>query len=293
MPAELPENVLRQLSPAQVRWYAVKAGWKPVDAVKRPVIVLNHPTDDLAQLQIPTAGSERERAFLMGEAVHQLAAAQQRPAREVLHDLAMPPADVVRLQMESRDAEGGTLPLDEGLRLLEGGRDLLLAAACSAHQPQAYFLRQTYAPAQEFLRACRVGQTEQGSYVATILAPVPPEVASLFDNGAEASDFRQEPYERRVTPFLMQALQVLRGAMDRARPEDVLQAVSQGVSANLCEALAAMAPSDPHAALRIGVSWSPHRRRVPREMPQRVAFSQGEFPFFREVGRRLRESWNE
>src|SRR6185369_3111450 len=106
----------------------------------------------------------------------------------------------------------------------------------------------------------------------------------------EALDFSQEPYERRVMLLLMQALHVLRGAMDRAKPEDVLQGVSQGVSANLCEALALMAPSHQRAALRIGVAWSPHRRRTPKEISQRISFSHTEFPFFREVGRRLRES---
>jgi hypothetical protein len=268
MAADLPEALLRQLIPAQVRWFAVQAGWRPVEGVKRPVIVLSHPTDDLAQLQIPIAGSDRERAFLMGEAVRQLAVSQKRSAGELLNDLAMPPSDVLRLQMESRDAESGTLPLEEGLRLLEGGRDLLMAAACSAHHPQAYFPRQSYAPAQDFLRSCRVGQTERGSFVATILAPVTPEVApSLFDNGQEAFDLFQEPYERRVTPLL---------------------GVSQGVSANLCEALGAMGPFDLTAALRIGISWSPNRRRVPVAIHQ-LAFSHAELPFVREVGRRLRE----
>lgn len=99
MAAELSEALLRQLSPAYVRWYAIQAGWKPVEGVKRSVIVLNHPTDDLTQLQIPTAGSERERAFLMGEAVLRLADMQKRQPSEVLYDLAMPPADVLRLQM--------------------------------------------------------------------------------------------------------------------------------------------------------------------------------------------------
>jgi len=102
MAADLPEALLRQLIPSQVRWFAVQAGWRPVEGIKRPVIVLNHPTDDLAQLQIPIAGSDRERAFLMGEAVRQLAETQKRSARELLNDLAMPPSDVLRLQMESR-----------------------------------------------------------------------------------------------------------------------------------------------------------------------------------------------
>src|SRR5438093_4255183 len=146
MAVDLPETLLRQLDPAQVRWYAVQAGWKPVTGTKRPVIVLNHPTDELTQLQIPTAGSDRERAFLMGEAVRRLAEEEQRSPWEVLDDLTALHADTLRLRVESRDAEAGTLPLEEGLRLFQGGRDLLLAAACSAHQPQAYYPRQTYTP---------------------------------------------------------------------------------------------------------------------------------------------------
>jgi hypothetical protein len=108
-----------------------------------------------------------------------------------------------------------------------------------------------------------------------------------YDNGIV--DLAQEPYERRVTLLLMQALELLRGALDRAKPEDVLHGVSQGISANLCEALAAMAPSDVYATLRIGISWSPNRRKVPSAIPHRVTFSHTEFPFVREVGRRLRE----
>jgi hypothetical protein len=290
MAADLPETLLRQLSAARVRWYAVQAGWKPVEGVKRPVIVLNHPTDDLTQVQIPTAGSDRERVFMMAEVVRQLAEAEKRPPREVLHDLVMPPADVVRLQVESRDAETGSLPLEEGLRLLEAGRDLLLAAACSAHQPQAYYPRQSFTAAQDFLRSCRVGQTERGSFVATILAPAIPDVApSLFDNGEAPVDPQLEPYERRVTLRLMQALQTVRGALDHGKAEEVLEGVSNGVSANLCEALAAMSPADTRALVHIAIAWSHSRPRIPATLPRRVTFAHFDFPIVREAGRRLRE----
>lgn len=291
MPVDLPDTLLRQLDPSRVRWYAVQAGWKPVEGIKRPVIVLNHPTDELTQLQIPTAGGDRERAFLMGEAVRRLAEAEKRSALEVLQDLTALHADVLRLQVESRDAEAGTLPLEEGLRLFQAGQDLLLAAACSAHQPQAYYLRQTFASAQDFMRECRVGQTERGSFVATILAPVIPEAApSLFDGGESPLDWGQEPYERRVTLLLMHALQAVRAALDHGKPEEVLHGVSQGVSANLCEALAAMSLADARALVHIGISWSRNRPRIPNRIPRRVTFAQFEFPIVRDAGRRLRQS---
>jgi hypothetical protein len=289
MPADLSDALLRHLSPAQVRWYAILAGWRPVDGVKRPVFVLNHPTDDLTQIQVPTAGSEKEVGFLMGEAVRQLAAFEQRPAREVLADLSLPPADVLRLRVESREAESGTVPLDEGLRLFQAGRDLLLAAACSAHQPQAYFRSQSYAPAQEYLRSCRLGQTEAASFAATIVAPVTPELApSLFDALEAEPEPANEPYERRVTLLLMQALQTLRVTLDHGRSEELLRSVPQGVSANLCDALASMCPADVQATLHVSITWSRNRARVPRRISNRVAFAQSEFAILREAGRRLK-----
>jgi hypothetical protein len=42
--------------------------------------------------------------------------------------------------------------------------------------------RQSVAEAADFVRSCRIGQTERGSYVAAILAPVPPNLTpSLLD----------------------------------------------------------------------------------------------------------------
>jgi len=157
MRPELPEQTLQRLNPSTVRWYAVQAGWKPVSGVKRPVIVLNHPTDELIQIQIPTGGSEREVGYLMRHVLERLAEMENRPARDVLNDLLLGPTDRLRLAVESTGTESGTLPVEEGLRLFQGGRDLLLAAACSAHQPQAFYPRQSFTEAQEFIRRCRFG----------------------------------------------------------------------------------------------------------------------------------------
>jgi hypothetical protein len=65
--------------------------------------------------------------------------------------------------------------------------------------------------------------------------------------------------------------------------------VPEGVSANLCEALASMTPASTQGSLEIGMSWSRSRPRVPAALPQHVTFAQGEFAIIREAGRRLRE----
>lgn len=288
MSSDLPERLLRQLNPTNVRLYALQDGWKPVPGVQRPVIVLNHPTDDLAQLHIPTAGNDREYVHLMAEVVQSLAESEHRPLRDVLNDLMLPPADKLRLRVQSREAESGTLPLLEGLSLFQGGHDLLLASACSARQPQAYHPRQSYTEAQDFIRQCRFAQTEPGSYLATIITPVPPQLSNGLFKDPVDEEWTDEPYERRVTLMLMQSLQTIRGAIEQGNADAILRGVSLGISSNLCDALASMAPADSQAMLQIGMLWSRARPRIPKRILPQVSFAQSEFAIVREAGRRLR-----
>ena len=182
------------------------------------------------------------------------------------------------------------MPLGEGLKLLQSGRDLLLAAACSAHQPQSSYARQTFAPAQDFLKSCRLGQTERGSFVATILAPVPAKGPSLFA-AEEVDTLATAPYERRATLLLMQGISNIRSALDQASPERVVENVEQGVSANLCEALIAINLFDSRSSLEVRMLWSRTRPPVPETVPSRVSFTQSEFPYIEAAGRALREQF--
>ena len=290
MASDIPEDLLLSLQPAQVRLYAVQAGWKQISTKNPSVILLNHPTDELEQIRVPLNGSSRDRAFLMYEAIRTLAESEHRSLREVWSDLAAPSADQLQVRMVSRDAEAGTLPLAEGLNLFQGGRDLLLAAACSAHRPQAIFPRPGFALAQEFLRSCRLGQTARESYAVTILAPIPPELSLALKSPAETEDdLSGVPYERRVTLLLMLGLQRLRDGINLGTPERVLNSVSQGVSANLCDAVATMAPTDPQAYLQIRMRWSRSRAQVTERIPVQVSFAQSEFSVIREAGQFLRD----
>lgn len=158
-----PASLLKAVTPHALRLYAQASGWQRVEGVNGDFAVYAKPETPMRQLIVPLDEQFDDYAERVAEAIHRLAEFDHRSAGEVLNDLTVPPADVLRLRMQSREADSGTLPLEEGLRLLQGGRDLLLAAACSAHQHQAYYPRQTFAPAQEFLRSCRIGQTERGS----------------------------------------------------------------------------------------------------------------------------------
>lgn len=288
-------EAVRHLSPSQVHWYAVRGGWIPVDGGKWPGRILNHPTDGLTQILLPATGAQRDAAGLMTEAVRRLAAFEKRTPADIVAAVTFDQADVLRFRVRSRSADAGTIPLDYGLRFLQGGRDMLLAAACSELQPQTYFPRKSFSQASDFLKSCRIGQSERGSYIATILTPVPPALEAppkpaipFPGDGAEFA-WADEPFPRRVTLRLMTALTTVRNGLADSRPADLLDRVADGVSSNLCAALADLAPpEDEDAEIEIGVAWSRSRPRVPAAAAARVTFAKSDLVFVEEVARRLK-----
>lgn len=289
---KLPKDQMAALRFEDVRAYLISHGWRlDKDASAEGMGLFRLPDESDAEILLPLQRDWNDYAERMAEAVATLAAVEERAIGQVINDLSGPEADVLRFRIIAPNTTLGTLPLNDGLRLLQGSRDLLLAAACSAHQHQAYYPRQTFNEALEFLHGCRLGQTERGSYVATLIAPVPAELPSLPfpDDLKEEEWMAAEPYPRRVMLQLASGLRFVRRAIQAGKPADILQGVPAGVSANLCEALAVMAPSSEQATLEIRTTWSRSRLRVPSSLPQNVAFTQGEFALINEVGRRLRE----
>ena len=68
--------------------------------------------------------------------------------------------------------------------------------------------------AREYLRQMRLGQTEQGSFVVTLLSPVvPPPMQLTFDLGPEELP-EDDSIERRMTKHLAGALKAARKAIE-------------------------------------------------------------------------------
>lgn len=287
---KLPKEELSALRPEDVQLYLTSHGWKKEPAAPTAkATVYRYPDQPDAEVVLPQTRELADYALRMGDVAQMLAAVEQRPLREVVLDLSVPPADVIRFGIIAPEALLGTLPLDEGIRLVQGGREILLAAACSAHRPQPFYPRQSFKEAVDFLATCRLGQTERGSFVATIIAPVPPLLDDSLFSFADAPSIETEPFARRATLRLMSGLKVFQDSIQAGAPDQILKGVDAGVSANLCEAIASVKPPGDQSSLQIRVSWARSRPNIPKKIPQRLAFSQAAFPIIEEVGRRLRE----
>jgi hypothetical protein len=287
---KLPRDQVAALRPRDVQLYLVSRGWIPDPAESSPDAALfRQPDLGDAEVLLPLRRELGDYVPRMSEAVLALAVVERRSPLEVLSDLSGPPSDVLRLRVSAPDATLGNLPLDEGLQLLRGGRDMLLSAACSTIRPQAFHPEMSLKQPNDFIKSCRLGQTERGSFVATIITPVPPALHQENLPGLDGFVDVQEPFARRVTTRLMSSLEIVDDAVRSARLDPILGGIENGVSANLCEAMVAMRPEGDQSRLDISMSWSRSRPRVPDHVPKIVSFAQEDFPIIEEAGRQLRE----
>lgn len=287
---QLSTDQVASLRPRDVQLYLVSRGWTVIEQeTTHDASIYRLSTRTDAEVLLPLRRDLGDYALRMADVVQILGIVEKRPILDVLNDLSAPPSDILRLRVQAPQATLGNLPLDEGLQLLRGGRDMLLSAACSVDRPQAFHPEKSLKRASDFIKGCRLGQTERGSFVATIIAPIPPSLDQDLHFGDDEFQVATEPFPRRVTTRLMNSLDLVDQAVKTARLEPILNGVDEGVSANLCEAVAAMRPSGDQSQVDIRMSWSRSRPRVPNGIVQAVSFSQADFPMLLEAGRRLRE----
>lgn len=153
---QLPLDQIAALRGEDVQLYLVSHGWKRDDVASTILGSVYHfPALPDAEMLLPNRRDLVDYVDRMADIVEMLAAVENRSVWQVLADLSGPPADVLRLQVTTPDTTLGTLPIDEGIRLIEGVRSLLLASACSARQAAAFFPRLAYKEAVEFLQTCQ------------------------------------------------------------------------------------------------------------------------------------------
>src|SRR6202042_440936 len=106
--------------------------------------------------------------------------------------------------------------------------------------------------------------------------------------GLDAGRFElEQPFPRQVTTRLMSSLGLVSQAIQDGKAARLLDAVTEGVSANLCDALVMMKPAGDESCLDVQVTWSRARPHLPVDVPRSVSFPHEQFAVIEEVGRQL------
>jgi hypothetical protein len=131
------KEILEFPRPINIRDYAMAKGWIPLDRSPKGLMVLKSPTEELTQLLIPKSADVKDYADFVEAIVARLADFEQRSPTAILADLMHPFSDTVRFRIFTDSNTIGSIPLADGLSLLEGAKKSLASAACSVIQRQS------------------------------------------------------------------------------------------------------------------------------------------------------------
>ena len=275
-------DLLVAVSPMALSAYASVAGWIKVETFGDHSDVYNG--SGLPEIIVPRTQSLGDYADIVARLIDIFAQVAEVDESTLYNDLIVADRDVIRARADNADSDG-SVDISEGADLVSGARDMLLAVACSLDEPKAIYRIGANKEANEILRRMRLGQTERGSFVVTLLTPViPPQLQEPL---LPDMDFGDDPLHRRLTRRLAHALSEVREATERASVgyrEAFEKSVSAGTSANLCEALAKMI--EPFPVLDVSMTWARTRpMKSPRDV---VRFSKDDVPILREAARSFR-----
>lgn len=284
-------DTLRSLKPLELVQYLRAKGWQQDSELGTKATLWVRPDGGADEIVLPRRRDFGDFDLRMSEVLKTLAKTEARSQLDILRDVQTASADLVRLRAPARDAVDGSLAIDSAVSFVESARDLMLAAACAAIDKRSYFATRKAQQATDYLQRVRMGQTERGSFVLTILSPVPPTLKS--EQGALFPVEPQEPYERAVTRTLAQSLAAVSAAAETAAAQGNMQpfidAVQWGVSANLCDAIVRISHVSINEGVDVAIAWSPSRM-VAAETPHRIRLQGDAIPLIEEAGRLFRET---
>jgi hypothetical protein len=283
----LDKLALEAISPPGLRAYLTYEGWHKIESFGSFSEIYGNPRlAEKQELVVPVTRGIADYASSIAAALSFIAKVEDRGELAVYGDLMRADKDVVRVRALEAD-DDGSIGVDIGVEIVQHARDLMASAACAAFDPRRAYHLGKVQQAEEYMRRVRLGQTEQGSFVITLLAPMPPDLSassqiSLWPN------IDEEPYERKVTRVLTEALHSARGAIIESNRGDGLKAfidaVSKGVSANLCEAISAIIEQANGA--EVSVTWAKTR---PTPKPRdSIFFNRDDGEILKEAARQFR-----
>ena len=268
------EASLRLISPAALNGYVRSLNWVK-DRPYRDVSDI-YVGEGLPEIIVPRTQRIDDYSFVMRRLIESFSVVTEMDPQVIYHDLVNADRDVIRVRVP--DVDGDSLVVDQGIGLVNGARDLLLAAACSFTNRRPVFRVGSNQAAMDYLGRVRLGHTERGSFAVTLLPPVvPPAVEALRweENGGRLQMVAMGgPLERRMTGHFVNTLAAIRKAAEDTAAGSAgafAGSLASGVSANLCDAMVALI--GPFPKLDVSVSWA---------LTRPVVVGRSQFSFFQD-----------
>jgi hypothetical protein len=276
----LTREVLEKILPMNIRQYVQSLGFIKDNSITGKISVYHKDNYELIVPQDTRLGDYTNR---IADIVLKLSEITNHKPNQIINELLIPPSDILKFSLKGQSTENGTVSLTEGISLLSSSKKAILSAACQVIDPQKYHKRLQRGDAESFLSSCRMGQTEYGSFVVTVSCPLNAGTQIILPGVTE------QPFARKVTTSLIKSIHEVVSAIDADDLARITSPEANSIitSANLCDALLEMQPSDNAGELIIASIWS-KQVAFTDTFPSSVAIRKDYFSQIEQVAKSLR-----
>jgi len=277
------------ISPIDLRDYLKSLGWQQREAdVVEGLIVLSNPAFQRRQLIFPIDTSAPDYAESIELSLQKIAALQSLSVDAVITHLNELNDDTIRFRVVDARHDDTFIPLPYAVSAIAGAKELLLSAASTVLQPQVHHPRTSRMQAREFVDKVRFRQTEKGSFILKVSAPIRAIdlQVDLFGNGPA-------PFIRQTTLTVSRSLDKLVTAIQTDQLEQLIENTRQSpapeLSANLCKAVTSFQEVHNDYDLYVEFSWA-SALPVPPGYKKAIKIQKDYFSRIYDVAQELRKS---
>ncbi len=276
-----------ELKFTELQAYLRNTGWARIEAPKQSIALFQKQIgNNFFETLLPLSKDYSDYTYRIVDVLENIAQAENREVHQVLTDLSIPPGDTVRFRVINKDTVGGTISFLEGFNLLEGAKKALFTTACDIVQPEKYHKRLGLKGAQQFIEECRLGQTEKGSFIASVICPfvnqTPEDKAQQLSIFNRAEEFRHS-LTRKVTTRLMSSLAEIKSAIDRGEENRIVDLEGENIiSGNFLESIVELNSTKETSEIEIVTSWSVFAKEQP-QIARAIKFSNDYVPVLENI----------
>jgi len=256
-------EVLKTINPFDVSTYLSSKSWQLINEIPNKASVWTH-TDSANnefEILLPLNPEFKDFPARISEIISTLEIVESLPQTTILENLQNVFSNIINLRLSHRDFHDGSIPINNGVALHKNARDMMLSAACSSVETKPFFEKNKPDRANNYLKQVRLGQPKLGSYILTIISPLPNPRTQSNNNEVETTPISLH-FANRVVTKLFDSLQFTKSyieyVLEERRPLEVTpELIQNGVTANLCYALTGINNSGNKQGLEMKFNWSP------------------------------------
>lgn len=253
---QLPHEQVSKIDYVNVQQYVESLGWTPVPTNRPYLSIYKLEDSPRTEVQIPEDKEFADYGLRMAEVILMLSKVAGQSPSDILTALSIPKSDIFKVSLRSSSTASGTVYINEAINFYDGMEKALLSTGSAVIKPEKFYSHY-FRNAKKFAASCRVGQSERGSYVTTIICPLEMEMdrEAGLEQAVEQAD---DTYPRQVTKLFVSFSRNLVRAVEQNATGRILDAnsVQNKLSANFCNAIAQMEPKETEASVFITPHWN-------------------------------------